>query len=273
MSEIYYYLLIPFSLSALGSLTFLYLFWRYEAVRLTFLMKHLAILQLLDFLLSFLWISFKLSLYPDELFCKLTSSMSYFLFVYQSYWLAVTSYYIYQVICINKERNRTCLLRYSLICFIISLATPIVDISLDCYTVESDKCVSICEGLSLLIDDLVFFCIFPFGYFISFFYNLKVLKRLKRDIQAPTMLMKITFFRILIYPFITLLSMLPVFSYEIYYTFEGENIIYDFVALTILGLMGLLYCIALGFTPEFIEAIRFHKRQVSSIISMKKLIS
>ena len=273
MNGIYYYLCIPFSISVLGPISFLYFFCRYEAVRLTFLMKHLAILQLLDILVMVTWLLSIIASYPDNFTCILTISISDFLIIYQSYWLAAISYYTYQVVCLNKDRSKTCLLKFSLICSIISIVFPIIEICFDCWEIKSKICTNKCQDTKLLINNTFFYCIFPFGYIISFSYNLKVFKKLKKDIQNPTKLMKLTFFRILIYPFITILSSLPLYSYQIYYYFYGISMVYRMVAFISFSLMSLLYSLALGFTPEFIEALKFHKKFASSSPSVKRLIS
>ena len=103
---------------------------------------------------------------------------------------------------------------------------------------------------------------------------MKLLKKLKRDIQAPTRIMKLTFLRIVIYPFITFMSILPLFYYDnVYIKYKSKNSSFEFIGDTFINLIGLFYSFALGFTPEFRNAIKFHKRKPTRTLPIKELLS
>ena len=163
MNEIFYYLFIPISLSALSSIIFLSLFSKSETIRLTFLMKHLAILQIIDLFLMIVFVSSKLVFYHNDFYSQLICSISRFFQVYQSYWLATISHYIYKVVCLKKDRNKTSLLKHSLICFIISIVEPIINIGFGCFEYKSEICKYICSDVEKNISYSVVFLFFLWG--------------------------------------------------------------------------------------------------------------
>ena len=83
--------------------------------------------------------------------------------------------------------------------------------------------------------------------------------------------MKLTYFRILIYPFITFMCLLPIIFYSsIYVDVARENAVFKFVGYALLNSIGLFYSFALGLTPEFREALKYHKKPTKLNSSLKE---
>ena len=167
MKSIYYYLLIPFSLSTLGCTIFLYFYCRYQAIRHTFLMKHMVFIQVIDLILSISMIVQYVPLYEEDTFCLITFFINEFFFILQSYWLAIISFYVYQVVCMNKDRRHTYFLRSFLACSIISIGPPILTLSLNCIKYKSDICMYVCVGTRA--DNIFFGLFFHSGFLLVFF--------------------------------------------------------------------------------------------------------
>ena len=163
MNRIYYYLLIPFSLSTLGCIIFLYFYCRYQEIRHNFLMKHMAIIQVIDLILSISIIVQFVPIYHEDTFCVITFFIAEFFFILQSYWQAIISFYVYQVVCMNKDRNHTYFLKSFLACSIISIGPPILSINFHCLKYKSDICTDVCQGTQGRTEYIFFWSIFHSG--------------------------------------------------------------------------------------------------------------
>lgn len=262
MALLNYIILIPCILSSLSCSIFLYFYIKYDSIRYTFGMKHVAILQSADLLVSLTDIFIRGLISINYTQCNVEGFASTFFCLFQTMWVALIVRYTYQVLYLKIDKERISILKPLIFVIGFSMANSILPVSLGCFNVENSECIFHCDKwiqISLICMQL--FSI-AFSFIISLYMNLLLIKKLRIYLKTRSNEMKWTFIRLSVYPFITIVCLIPtfvLFTYKL--SNKSESSFLDLSSFICYNLIGFLNSVALGFTPEFREAIRFHRRQ------------
>ena len=148
---------------------------------------------------------------------------------------------------------------------IIGLTAPIIScaisLSFRCYQIKGEFCSFKCSPIVQFILFILSMTVIIGSWSVSFYSNWHLLRKLRRDLKNQSKEMKWSFIRLSVYPFITLLCLLlGIISYVMSIFTGSINTVLFVGGSTGCLLIGFFNSIALGFTREFKDAIRFYKR-------------
>ena len=156
----------------------------------------------------------------------------------------------------GKEKDSISIIKPIILGILISLPSPILIISFDCVQYKSDICTSDCNKIVFgIIATINYFIVFS-SLLYSAVTNYKSIRKLYSDSRGSIHNQKSTLARLLIYPFITIICIIPasvnLFKHSEYNSTEPLSII----SLCMISLIGFFNSVALGFTPEVKEALK-----------------
>ena len=256
MVQLYYIIIAPSSLSIIGCLIFLYLYCKHLSIRLAFGMKHVACLQLFDLFLA-LSNLIPIHIIADKLsFCYVIAIVFLISFLFQTYWIAVLSNYIYQVMYKGKEKDSISIIKPLIVGFLISLPSPILILSFDCVKCKYGVCSFGCNIIVFVLIVFMNHSIIFSSLLYSTITNYRSIKKLYSDSRGSIYNQRSSLARLLIYPFITIICILPGSIRVLHNSDYNSNGTYDIVCMCMASSIGFFNSITLGFTPEVKEALK-----------------
>ena len=269
MADLYFFMIIPCVLSILGCSAFLYLYLKHSSIRLTFGMKHVAFLQFLNLIMALINLIPVYQISDKLPYCYLISLTFIFLLLVQTFWVAVLSNYIYQVVYQGRNKDSIPILRYIILSVVISIPSPILIILFDCVYYINGICTMKCEEIVFYFIVTIKWIIISSSVTYSVYAIYKSIKKLYSDSRGSINHQKWTLARLSVYPFITIICFTPAVINFAIYSYSESNFPLVIISICMVCLIGFFNSLALGFTPEVRQALKIErdiKRQESTIL-------
>lgn len=276
MESIDFTLLIPSLLSLIGSSTFLYFYYKFPSIHLAFGMNYLLNLQFTDFFFSFLNILNSFPLAYDSLYCILYYFLTHYLINLQSATMSYYFIYLYQIIYLNNPENPKRLKAFFVLFLLISAVEPFILIFFCKFDFKYNFCEISNFNHYYFISLDILFALMLLNFIWCVYSTIKMFGKFKTHFFESQKPIKWTIFRLLIFPIVNWVCILPsmVSSYIIFKSGEKSR----FLSLVLYSnscAVGFYNFLALICTDEFRYAFRLHKnlqKQKLMEISMRSVL-
>lgn len=225
-------------------------------------MKHVAILQSADLFIALVELCPMRLISYDHIGCKFLGFVFIFFILFQTLWVTAVSRYNYQVIYLKVDKEEITILKPFLLGVCISTAIGLLAV-FDCIKVEKRTCMFGCDKWTESIIVILQICVIVSCCLASSYFGALLLGKLKKDLRCQLNEMKWSMFRLSVYPLITFICLAPSSILLFLRLNHSDNEFLRSASIILFNSIGFLNSIALGFTPEFKDALRFHLKKKS----------
>lgn len=260
------YILSISSISSLGSIIFFYLYNKYSYIHRAFGMNYLLLIQLGDFSFSFLNIIGSFPIVSNGLYCKFYYFLVHFSSCLQSILISYYFIFLYYIIYLQKEKSEVKLKKYLVVLLLISLIEPFYYTFTTEYTINKNYCkiLRIRNTYFIALDLLL--VVFCSNFAWCIFATFVMFGKFKSHFEGTGVGVRWTVFRLLIFPFLNWICIMPTVVYSHYAVEKGsEAELIESILYTNSCAIGFYDFIALICTKEFRDAARLEKRYYDSI--------
>jgi hypothetical protein len=155
----------------------------------------------------------------------------------------------------GKDKNSISLKIPLILGIIISIPVPVLMLGFDCIGIKQNSCVLNCEIMTLTL--FLGFIVTSFSW--STYTSFKSLKKIWNDARGSLKEMKWSLARLIVYPFITFICVIPITINYSLYTDHPVNTPFLIFSTILVFLIGFFNSVALGFTPELKQAIKLDR--------------